>query len=287
MGMPANIGIIDTLIQISDSPASLYDRIRPQLRDADSRSAIPTNYLFGAGAGIKDTDDPIPTVIAEMDRFGIQQAMVEVAGDMLLAQRALKEHPDRFFASFTPDPNAGMAGVRDIVRMKTEWNIRAVTAFPMQGNPPRPLSHPYWYPIYAKCVELELPFVPTMGIPGPRVPFAPQDVAQLDELCYFFPELTIVTRHGCEPWVDLMIKLMLKWPNLYFSTSAFAPKHYSPQIIDYANTRGAEKIIYAGYFPIGLSLERIFDEMQSVPLRDHVWPLFLRENARRVFHLDN
>ena len=92
-------------------------------------------------------------------------------------------------------------------------------------------------------------------------------------------------RHGAEPWADLAVKLMLKWPNLYFSTSGFAPKYYPREIVEYANTRGAEKIIYAGYFPIGLPLSRTFAELPQVPFRDHVWPLFLRENARRVLNL--
>ena len=48
--------------------------------------------------------------------------------------------------------------------------------------------------------------------------------ALIDEVCWFFPELKFVTRHGCEPWADLAVKLMLKWPNLYYSTSAFAPE---------------------------------------------------------------
>jgi hypothetical protein len=95
----------------------------------------------------------------------------------------------------------------------------------------------------------------------------------------------VVTRHGCEPWTDLAVKLMLKWPNLYYSTSAMAPRHYPEEIIRYANTRGADKILYAGYFPMGLSLERIFKELPGVPFRDHVWPKFLRDNARRVFKL--
>ena len=56
-------------------------------------------------------------------------------------------------------------------------------------------------------------------------------------------------------------------------------------IIDFANTRGADKIIYAGYFPMGLSLDRIFSELPDVPFRDHVWPKFLRENAARVLKL--
>ena len=57
-------------------------------------------------------------------------------------------------------------------------------------------------------------------------------------------------------------------------------------VIDYANSRGAEKVMYAGYFPMGLSLERIFSELPNVPFKDDVWPKFLRENALRVFGLD-
>jgi uncharacterized protein len=81
------------------------------------------------------------------------------------------------------------------------------------------------------------------------------------------------------------VKLMLKYPNLFYCTSAFAPKFYPKEIIEFANTRGADKIMYAGYFPMGLSLERIFQEMPNVPFRDHIWPKFLRENAIRVFKL--
>ena len=113
----------------------------------------------------------------------------------------------------------------------------------------------------------------------------PQEVRLIDQVMYDFPELVFVTRHGCEPWEDLAIKLMLKWPNLYYSTSAFAPKHYPEAIVRYANTRGADKIIYAGYFPMGLSLERIMTDMKSVPFKDGVWSKFLRDNARRVLKL--
>jgi hypothetical protein len=43
--------------------------------------------------------------------------------------------------------------------------------------------------------------------------------------------------------------------------------------------------MYAGYYPMGLSLDRIFKELPDVPFRDDVWPKFLRENAERVFKL--
>jgi predicted TIM-barrel fold metal-dependent hydrolase len=95
----------------------------------------------------------------------------------------------------------------------------------------------------------------------------------------------MVLRHGAEPWEALAVKLMLKWPGLHYSTSAFAPKHYPKAIIDYANTRGAEKIIYGGYHPYALELDRIFAELDDVPFRDHVWEPFLRGNAARILGL--
>ncbi|HEX2564050.1 MAG TPA: amidohydrolase, partial [Acidimicrobiales bacterium] len=70
-----------------------------------------------------------------------------------------------------------------------------------------------------------------------------------------------------------------------YSTSAFAPKYYPKAIIDYANTRGADKVIYAGYFPMGLSLERIMRELPGVQFKDEVWPKFLRHNAEKVLGL--
>ena len=113
-----------------------------------------------------------------------------------------------------------------------------------------------------------------------------QHVELLDQVMYDFPELVVVMRHGAEPWVDLAVKLMLKWPNLHYSTSAFAPKYYPKAIIDYANSRGADRVLYGGYFPMGLTLERIMSEMVDVAFADHVWPKFLGGNARRVLGLD-
>ena len=179
-----------------------------------------------------------------------------------------------------------MDEVRTVVAMYEEFGIKAVTASPAMICPPVPVNDKKWYPIYAKLVELDIPFCPCMGVPGPRVPFGPQKVELLDEVLWFFPELRVVTRHGCEPWTELAWKMMLKYPNLHYMTSAFAPKHYPKDIVDFANKRGANQVMYAGYFPMGLSLDRIFSELPDVPFRDEVWPRFLRENAIRVFKLD-
>ncbi len=87
------------------------------------------------------------------------------------------------------------------------------------------------YPIYAKCVELGIPIFCCAGIPGPRLKAACQHVELIDEVMFDFPDLIFVTRHGCEPWTELAVKLMLKWPGLHYSTSAFAPKYYPKDIV--------------------------------------------------------
>jgi predicted TIM-barrel fold metal-dependent hydrolase len=289
VALPAGIGVIDLMVGMPPGPGdrAALELLRPQLRDRESLEAMefPAQYLFGDLPEARFAADPLGAILREMDRFGVERGMIPVTADNDVAQRALRDHPDRFFGSCAVDPNQGTAGVRSLRRMAEEFGVKAATGFPAGTFPPAPINDRRWYPIYAACIDLDLPICLCAGVPGPRVPVTSQDVALLDDVCWAFPELTIVTRHGCEPWSDLVVALMLKWPNLHYSTSAFAPRHYPPAIVDFANTRGREKVLYAGYFPMGLSLERIFAELPSVPFRERVWPAFLRENAIRVFKL--
>jgi len=288
MPMPSDVGVIDLMMGIpSGDPKRWYDFLRTQLLDRESREdfEFPAEYMFHDVPKVT-FDDPVTFLVGEMDRHGIAKAMIGVSERNDDGKRALVEFPDRFFGGFEVDPNQGMEGVRELEAAVKELGVKSATAFPAGLTPQVPINDKKFFPIYAKCVELDIPICVCAGVPGPRVPFGPQDVALIDEVCWFFPELRFVTRHGCEPWADLAVKLMLKWPNLYYSTSAFAPKYYPKDVVHFANTRGADKIMYAGYFPMGLTLDRIFSELPDVPFRDHVWPKFLRDNALRVFKLD-
>ena len=300
MGMPTNIGIIDTMMGTragATAKEQNYAFLRQgQLKDADSKNMnFPAQYMFkdvpfsdqsrAASGPVDEPAQGADLLLPQMDKWGVERAMVGVSPANVIAQKTLADHPDRFFGAYEFDPNKGMEEIRALVHMYEVYGIKAATAFPAGYLPQVPINDKKMYPFYAKCVELDIPVFVCSGIPGPRVPFAPQHVERIDEVCYDFPELRFVTRHGCEPWTALAVKLMLKWPNLYYSTSAFAPKHYPADIINYANTRGADKIIYAGSFPMGLSLDRIMDDMPNVGFKDEVWPKFLRENAVRVLKL--
>ena len=289
MAMPTDIGIVDLMLDIPSADQSdWYEFLKPQLREESRDYEFPAEYMFKDVPHIDGGPDPVGATLRLMDHHGIDKAMIGVGfgegRDDKVA--AVRDHPDRFIGSFSVDPNTGMDGVRDLVKAYETLGIKSAIAFPAGYLPQVPINDKKFFPLYAKCIELDIPICVTTGICGPRVPSACQDTMLIDEVCWFFPELKFVMRHGAEPWADLAVKLLLKWPNLYYSTTAFAPRYYPPAIIDFANSRGADKIMYAGYFPMGLSLDRIFAELPDVTLKAEVWPKFLRENAMRVFKLD-
>ena len=288
MPMPSDIPIIDLMLGIpSEEAKRSYDFMRPLFRDPQSLKSFdfPVEYMFKDVPTFSNLGDRIQFTLEQMDEYNIERALIGVSLTDEVAQQALRQHPDRFLASCGTDPNLGMEDVRNIVRLHEEFDVKAVSAFPAGCVPQVPIDDKRFYPVYAKCVELDIPIFTCVGVPGPRIPMSCQKVERIDEVMWFFPDLKFVMRHGAEPWEDLAVKLMLKWPNLHYSTSAFAPKYYPQAIIDFANTRGADQVLYAGYFPMGLSLKRIMHEMPGVPFRDHVWPKFLRENAKRLLKL--
>ena len=289
MAFPKDIGVIETMmgIPVQEDRSEWYESFRPLLNDQGSRDAfkMPAQYMFKDIPETGKVDDFVAWTVTQMDKFNIEKAMIGFSEDET-SMKAYNNYPDRFFFDVPINPNDGMDEIRRVKRLHKEYGIKALSVFPAGTVPQVAINHPHLYPFYAACVEMNIPIAINVGVPGPRIPLATQRVELLDEVCWFFPELKIVMRHGAEPWEDLAIKLMIKYPNLYYSTSAFAPRYYPKSIIDYVNTsRGSDRIIYAGYFPMGLSLERIFSDLENVPFKEEVWPKFLRENAKRVFNL--
>jgi uncharacterized protein len=291
MSRPKNIPVIDLMMEIPTDNTWMVAQLAQALsreRGMDDFSHHPAQYLF------KDTPErmnqkwDLERIITMMDEYGV--AMAQVGVDPVSPEGALAlfdKLPTRFFGEVFVDPNAGMDSVRALEQtVKSHPNFKAAFAAPCLLNPQVPIDDRKFYPIYAKCCELDIPINMLVGVPGPRLPYKCQHPGLLDEVAWFFPDLKVVMRHGGDPWTDLCVKLLLKWPNLYYSTSAWAPKHYPRNILEFANKRGRDKVLYAGYFP-GLSYERIFNEMDDLPLKEETWAPFLRENAIRVYKLDD
>jgi len=244
-------GIIDLALEI------------PQVLPADARGRESSDWL-----------------VAEMDRFGVERGMLRLDGRALAAQR---RHPTRFFLAYEADANRGLAEVRRIRELHARHGIRAVSASPSLLLPQVPIDDRRWYPLYAACVELDLPFVCSVGVPQALVPFAAQHVERVDEPCWFFPELRFVMRDGGEPWTDLAMLLAAKWPNLFFMTNGRAPADYPAAWLELANSRAADKLLFAS--GASLTLEACSKQLPELAVRPAAAKRFLRENALRVFRL--
>jgi predicted TIM-barrel fold metal-dependent hydrolase len=117
------------------------------------------------------------------------------------------------------------------------------------------------------------------------MPAEPQRPLYLDEVCLFFPELVLIMAHGADPWWGEATRLLLKYPNLYMMTSAYLPKYLPPELIQFMNTRGQDKVMFATDFPF-LPFARAVETAKALPFRPGVLRKYLSDTARRVFKWD-
>jgi uncharacterized protein len=227
---------------------------------------------------------PLPELLAAMDAAGIERAVISMdAHDPEPFDEIVRAFPGKFVCAAVIDPTTGMEAVRLVEKLATRHTMRLVRMIPFLVN--RPPNDKAYYPVYAKCIELGLPVSINTGIPGPPMPAEPQRPLYLDEVCLFFPELTLIMAHGADPWWGEAIRLLLKYPNLYMMTSAYAPKYLPAELVQFMNTRGQGKVMFASDHPV-LSFERCRREAEALPLRPGVLQKYLRENALGVFRWD-
>jgi predicted TIM-barrel fold metal-dependent hydrolase len=221
-------------------------------------------------------------LLADMDAAGVAKAILSI-GAKDPAPRVLqfaKDHPERFAYAVSVDPRKLL---RELWRL--EELVRAHPVVMARVVPfliDLPPTHPCYYPLYAKCVELDLPLSINTGIPGPPMPGECQNPMYLDRVCLDFPQLKLCMAHGADPWWGVAIRLMLKYKNLHLMTSAYAPKYLPPELLHFMNTRGQDKILCASDHPV-LPMLRVVTEAQQLDLRPGVLDKYLYANAERLF----
>jgi predicted TIM-barrel fold metal-dependent hydrolase len=224
----------------------------------------------------------VEELTAQMDAAGVEKAIlsvdVERPVDSVLA--FTEAAPERFFLAANVDPTRHMKAVfalEDLVATQPVVMARVVPF--LYDLPP---NHRSYYPLYAKCIELDLPISINTGLPGPPKPGECQHPMHLDRVCFELPQLRVCMAHGADPWWAEAIRLMIKYQNLHLMTSAYLPKYFPPELIHYMNTRGQDKILYASDHPV-LTMERCIAEAEKLDLREGVLDDFLYANAERLF----
>ncbi len=260
--------------------------------------------LFDQG-GDKPTVEPATAeeTVAEMDACGIEQAIFQASLYYQSSREGLEarvqEHfdlvqkfPGRFLHATTLlPPQQGPATFYDLMENPRilqdhveRYGIRGVHILPSPwGTPP---NDKWYYPLYAKCVELKLFIFTYIGIPGPMWPTYPNYPLHLDDVCLAFPELVVVGHHIGDPWVGMMTHLAAKHPNLYICTSAWSPKRYPQELLEFMRGRwhaqaGADKVIFGTDYPL-LHLTKTTTDARNLDLPDDIIEKFMYSNIRRI-----
>jgi hypothetical protein len=148
-----------------------------------------------------------------------------------------------------------------------------------------PPNDRHYYPLYAECIELGIPFCLQVGHTGPLCPSEPgRPIPYLDDVALDFPELTIVGGHIGYPWTLEMITLARKYPNVYIDTSAYKTKRFPADLVAYMRGSGRKKVMFASNYPM-LTAQSCLEDLDALQLDDEAKRMFLYENAERVFKL--
>ena len=242
---------------------------------------------------------PIEKYIERMDRAGIQMAFIAAAKSGSIGHPAnwhlpyemvaevVKKYPTRFKGLAGIDPNESMEGVRKLEYAIRELGFVGAHLYPhwFEMSP----THRKYYPFYAKCAELGVPIQMQVGhclvYSKDRPLRSVGRPITLDTIACDLPELKIIGIHTGWPWVEKMISVAWKHPNVYIGSDAYGPKYWKPEFINFINSWGQDKVLFGTDFPI-VDFEHATREINALGLRDHAKEKLLWKNAARVYGLD-
>jgi predicted TIM-barrel fold metal-dependent hydrolase len=226
-----------------------------------------------------------------MDRsgvgFGLLSAWHAPAGVLISNDEVagwVQAHPDRFAGLAAVDLARPMAAVRELRRCVTELGFKGLRVIPWLWEAP-PTDRRY-YPLFATCVELGVPFCTQVGHTGPLRPSETgRPIPYIDQVAIDFPELVIVAGHIGYPWTEEMVAVARKHERVFIDTSAYTVRRYPPELVRYLRSRGGRrKVLFGTNYPMILP-EQALAGLDELELDDETRSLFLEGNARRVFGL--
>lgn len=233
---------------------------------------------------------PLPFTLGAMDAAGVGFGLIcawhgpqgaLIANDEVAA--FVQQAPDRLAGLASVDLYRPLDAVRELRRCVKQLGFKGLRLLPWLWNLP-PDDRRY-YPLYAECCELDVPFCLQVGHTGPLCPSEPgRPIPYLDHVALEFPQLKIVAGHIGFPWTLEMISLATKYPNVYIDTSAYKASRYPRDLVEYLRGHGRNKVLFGSNYPM-LMPQDCLKDLAALELDDAGREAFLGGNARRVFRL--
>ena len=233
-----------------------------------------------------------PTVeetLAFMDDGGVDKMLISAwqapHRDMITNDEVagfVEEAKGRFIGVGSVDISKPLQAVREIRRCVEELGFKAIRVLPWLTE--LPPTDRLFYPVYAACAELGVPFGTQIGHTGPLMSSEVGRPIYLDRVALDFPELVIVGGHIGYPWTEEAIAVATKHENVYIDTSAFTVRRYPPELVRFLKSNGANKVMFGTNYPMIMPAKCLaaLDELQ---LDEDTRAAFLGGTAERVFDL--
>jgi uncharacterized protein len=194
------------------------------------------------------------------------------------------QHPGRLYGFAGIDGNKRMNAVREIDKL-VKMGIRGIAVDGWLQK--MDLDDRNYYPIYAKCVEHDIPVIFTACIPvhlAPRIyPSDGNHPLKVDRILCDFPELNVIITHAGVPWYLEWQQLARKHPTLYFEIHGDMIEYMGIEVmIKAANTYLQDQMIYSSSYPWGKldSWQRLEGQISS-----EVAEKFYYQNAAKLLHI--
>ncbi len=229
-------------------------------------------------------------MVAHMDKANVTMAAMSTGANAITSE-IISNHPDRIIGFAHLSAYDGMRAVRELERLVKEENFKGLSVASLYDQVRA--GDARYYPLYAKCVELGIPvrIYTAMTYANDR-PYELGHPRELDRVAMDFPELKVIAGLAGWPWVNEMVALLRRHPNLYADTAAHRPRHFATKgsgwemFFQYGNTLLQDKIMVGlSWTLLGMSMEDVIQEYLDLPLKDSVKEKWLYSNARRFFEL--
>lgn len=242
----------------------------------------------GAEAGF---DIPLDWTVQAYENGGVDTALVSAwwgpDGPMLsndYVAEVVAEHPDLFAGIGSVPLDRPRDAVAEVRRCVGDLGFVGIRVVPWLWELP-PDDRRY-YPVYSECVEQDVPFCLQVGHTGPLRPSEMgRPIPYLDNVAREFPDLTIVAGHIGHPWTAEMMALATKYENVYIDTSAYKPKRFPDEFVDFLRTYGSETVIFGTNYPM-IQPGECLRGVDELGLDGAVAERFLHGNAERAFGID-
>ena len=238
----------------------------------------------------------VDAFVANMDAAGLDKALIPAIRMMSYQTKAMvwdiTEEEVAAAVNQRPDRLVGLAGFNPLLKMDSVRRVeRAVRELGFKGVHIHtygfgiPLNDRLYYPLYAKCVELNVPVSMQVGHSAEHMPNELGRPIHLDIIALDFPELKLVGAHTGWPWTEEMMSLAWKHENVYLGIDAHHPKYLEPNLVQFMKTRGQNKVLYGTNYPAVTHAEFIACIRNELGLTEKVAEKILHRNAAQVYGL--